>query len=188
MVSHVAPRGRSVALRSRGASATPGNLHRERAPTAGARGDRGPSPREILEGVHRLRLEPTTDPFGLDAVLVYVDGEPLYRDTAYGPPLRAAHLHLRGVLAEGDQMWGDPEVFDDGRVPIAACGCGLPQCDSLLARILVSQDEVVWSDLGQYRDFDGPREGRVPEGPLRFDREDYEAEIERVVAHAGDKP
>lgn len=128
-----------------------------------------------------LRLEATTDPFGLDAVLVSVDGNRLYRKEAYGPPIETARLHLQGVLAVGDNVWGDPEVFDDGRVPIACCGCGLPECDSLLVRVVVTGDEVLWRDLGQYREFDGPRSGVVPDSPLRFDRDDYEAEIERVL-------
>jgi hypothetical protein len=149
--------------------------------TARSFSERGLSKRATLLSVNILHLERTTDPFGLDAVIVHVDGERLYRESVYGPPLEIARLHLQGVLASGDGLWGDTDEFDDGRVPIAACGCGIPGCDALVARIVVEHDRVVWTDIGQYRDWEGQREGRVPVGPLVFDRDQYESELDRVI-------
>lgn len=65
---------------------------------------------------------------------------------------------------------------EEGKTPLLACACGDWGCWPLLARITVTEDEVVWDSFGQphrpERDYRGF-------GPFRFARAQYDAAVLR---------
>ena len=81
------------------------------------------------------------------------------------PPLAIHYLARRGAF------------FEEGRrLPVLGCACGIVDCWPLLVRIDVDAEWVVWRDFRHgFRDwsYDGL-------GPFRFDRGEYEAEVDRI--------
>lgn len=86
--------------------------------------------------------------------------------TPFGPPLAHHYLARRGA------------PFESGRLPVLGCACGIVDCWPFLARIVVDEDFVVWEDFSQGRE----AECYAALGPFRFDRGEYEAELERIEA------
>ena len=64
------------------------------------------------------------------------------------------------------------------KVPLLGCTCGEWGCWPLLAKIVVGDDEVIWTDFEQPHRRDRDYSGF---GPFRFRRETYEAAIEAVA-------
>jgi len=88
-------------------------------------------------------------------------GLPIYRS---GPPLANHYLARRG------------ELFEDGRLPVLGCSCGVVHCWPFLARIEANAESVVWRDFRQgFRDWSYDQLG-----PFRFERGEYEAEVDRI--------
>jgi hypothetical protein len=115
-----------------------------------------------------------------DEALAFADGE-----DCVNPPVRVARSHLLGQLAD-DISWGDAWLFDDGRVPLVACACYEPGCESIVVRITLTADEVIWTDVVQRQppNSSGRKQDRAPLGTFRFDRSEYEQEIARVLGSA----
>ncbi len=81
-----------------------------------------------------------------------------------GPPLANHYLARRG------------ELFEHGRLAVLGCSCGIVDCWPLLARIEVREEWVVWRDFRHgFRDWSYDRLG-----PFRFERGEYEAEVDRI--------
>ncbi len=88
-------------------------------------------------------------------------GLPVHR---YGPSLLNHYLARRGA------------PFEEGRLPVLGCACGIVDCWPLLVRIESSAESVVWRDFRQgFRDWPY---GKL--GPFRFERGEYEAEVDRI--------
>lgn len=120
-----------------------------------------------------------------DVVHVVIDGVDLVDRLRAIEAIPAEHDEARAGDYDGllPEDWLDlPDLFDDGRVAILACSCGEIPCWSLRARIIVSPDTVTWCD------FENPvaREWRYYElGELVFERAQYDAAVEGVVAARG---
>ena len=120
---------------------------------------------------------------------IYVNGRRLYElarsaasepDPEWVAPPPAVVLPPSQQLLGGEDVWEDPRgsYFEEGRVAVGACGCSFPGCDSLLVKIEVSDDEVVWHD---FRRHNRPSVTYVGLGPFRFDRVAYEAALHAAV-------
>jgi hypothetical protein len=97
-------------------------------------------------------------------------------DEDWLPPPPEVVLPPSRQLLGGPETWEDPNEpwFGDGRVAVGACGCSYPGCDSLLVKIDVSDDDVVWHD---FRRHNRPSVTYADRGPFRFNRSDYEAAV-----------
>ncbi len=62
---------------------------------------------------------------------------------------------------------------------MGACGCSFPGCDSLLVKIDLSDDGVVWHD---FRRHNRPSVNYDGLGPFRFDRQEYEIALRAAAA------
>lgn len=131
-------------------------------------------------------------PFWPRSAVIYVNGRRLYdlaREAASEPdqewvaPPPGVVLPPSRHLLGGDDVWEDPResLFAEGRVAVGACGCSFPGCDSLLVKIDVSDDEVVWHD---FRRHNRPAVTYAGLGPFRFERQVYEAALRAAAAKA----
>jgi hypothetical protein len=87
-------------------------------------------------------------------------------------------LGLHEVAAPSKHWLGlprDPELVVGGRLAVLTCNCGAFGCGGTAARIEVTDDTVTWSD---FVDSFGHREAV---GTFRFDRAQYEREIEKLA-------
>jgi hypothetical protein len=124
--------------------------------------------------------------------VIYVNGRRLY-DLACGAasepdpewiaPPPAVVLPPSQQLLGGEDVWEDPRAsfFEEGRVAVGACGCSFPGCDSLLVKIDVGDDEVVWHG---FRRHNRPSVTYVGLGPFRFSRQAYEAALRAASSEA----
>ncbi|MET9264563.1 hypothetical protein [Amycolatopsis sp. NPDC004079] len=75
--------------------------------------------------------------------------------------------HFHGLAAE------------EGKSLLLACSCGSEGCWPLLARITVTEDDVVWDSFGQPR---RPERDYRGFGPFRFARAQYDAAVLRFAS------
>jgi len=124
------------------------------------------------------------------SAVIYVNGRRLYDlaraassdpDEEWVAPPPGVVLPPSRQLLGGEDVWEDPResFFEDGRVAVGACGCSFPGCDSLLVRIEVNDDEVLWHD---FRRHNRPSMRYTGLGPFRFDRTVYEAALRTAAA------
>ena len=120
---------------------------------------------------------------GTPTVQVEVDGDDLFsaieragRSTGPHPAVDVAPgLSPQSVIPPSMHWLGAPDPSEGGLALIYDCECGEWECGGVLARITVTDDEVVWSD------FRGPRGGREYRvGLLRFDRQQYERALRQL--------
>jgi hypothetical protein len=94
---------------------------------------------------------------------VFIDGRPLTdivsaTEVAFGDPAAGGDgyywLPARYVLPPSRHLWGEPfqacgwPVRD---VALLGCRCGIPDCWSFTARVVVGQGRVGWLGFRQYR-------------------------------------
>ncbi|MCA1696973.1 MAG: hypothetical protein LC749_20895 [Actinobacteria bacterium] len=114
------------------------------------------------------------------SAVILVNGSRLYdlaHDAASEPepewvaPPPAVVLPPSRHLLGGPDVWEDAKetYFEEGRVAVGACGCSFPGCDSLLVKIDLSDDGVVWHD---FRRHNRPSVNYDGLGPFRFDRQE----------------
>lgn len=124
---------------------------------------------QICVGPHVDEVEFTVDGVDLRDALALRRGE-------WVRPPRSVVAPPSDHLLGGADRWESPEdpFFEDGRVAIAACGCGQPGCAAVLVRVTVEDDEVIWSDFGVYRD------GRIIDKVFHFNPRQYRATLDRL--------
>lgn len=151
----------------------------------------------------QLEIEDVVDPVGIRTrtVAILINGRDLrdlvrevelpYR-TAQGSPQyagRYAGLEAGYVLPPSRHFLGEPArqyrfvARDDAKTAVLQCICLEPGCWPLVAKIAVTEDEVVWSDFEQPHRGPDSRAGHWRYdalGPFAFSRPDYEAEILRL--------
>jgi hypothetical protein len=127
------------------------------------------------------------------SAVIYINGRRLYdlsREAASEPeeewvaPPPTVVLPPSQQLLGGADVWEDANEpwFEEGRVAVGACGCSFPGCDSLLVKIDVTDEEVVWHD---FRRHNRPSVSYESLGPFRFDRQQYEAALREAAADVG---
>jgi len=122
-------------------------------------------------------------------VVPMVDGEPLTarihrferatgmetRDISYGGLIPASY---RFGSASVHYFAGSESVVADGKSPVLGCECGEWGCWPLLARVVVDQDAVTWTDFEQPHRRDRDYSGF---GPFVFDRRAYEEAVAAIA-------
>jgi hypothetical protein len=109
-------------------------------------------------------VEPVVDGISVVDLFRHVDGR------------RASYASLRDIQASL-RSWTPTEEERDIRV--LGCGCGDPDCSSVLARLVADAETVVWSTFWASSPPSDRPEGRdYPAiGPFRFDRRAYETAL-----------
>lgn len=129
-----------------------------------------------MRGSTEIALTPPADggEFTVDDVNL-LEALALRSDAWVRPPRSVVSLPFDHLLG-GPDGWDSPEdqSVDDGRVAIAACGCGEVGCAALVVRVTVKDDEVIWSDFGVRRD------ERILGRVFRFNPGQYCATLDRV--------
>lgn len=125
--------------------------------------------------IHRGHGDPSVDEveFTVDDVSLL---EALALQSEWVRPPRSVVSPPSDHLLGGPDRWDSPEEesFEDGRVAIAACGCGEVGCAALVVRVTVKDDEVIWSDFGVRRD------ERIIDKVFRFNPRQYRATLDRL--------
>ena len=123
----------------------------------------------ICAGPHVDEVEFLVDDVDLLDVLALRRGE-------WVRPPRSVVSPPSDHLLGGPDRWEGTEdpFFQDGRVAIAACGCGEPGCAAVLVRVTVKDDEIIWSDFGVYRD------KRIIDKVFQFNPRQYLATLDRL--------
>ena len=133
--------------------------------------------RELSELVRPVELPAATEEGSPNIAGAY-GGIPAWRFR--GKPGGTATAHFLG--AHESHMHCGPHE----KTVLLACTCGEPGCWPLMARVVVTNDEVRWHDFEQPH-----RRGRWTYekfGPFRFSRRQYEealAELERQLPNDG---
>jgi hypothetical protein len=109
-------------------------------------------------------VEPVVDGISVLDLFKHIDGG----RTSYAS-LKDIEASLRG--------WTPTE--EERPIRVLGCGCGDPDCSSVLARLAADADTVVWSTFWASSPPSHRPEGRdYPEiGPFRFDRRAYETAL-----------
>ena len=146
--------------------------------------------------MNRLTLEivPNEDPVVPYGVEILIDGCSLAvlakvaerpSATLEGCPEMAGEyfgVSPADVVLPSRHFWGRPACFlydyGDG-TQILGCDCGDPMCWPLICRIVVSPEQIIWSDFRQVR---RPKWDHSNLGPFVFARSQYEAEVEKLSA------
>lgn len=95
-----------------------------------------------------------------------------------GPHDAGAFLPLDAVVAASRHWLGAPQrgLVQLGRAAVLTCTCSDFECGGTSARIEVGDSSVTWSELTD------SRAGPLPPGPFRFDRGQYERELDGLRA------
>jgi hypothetical protein len=122
-------------------------------------------------------------------VIPVVDGEPLTDrihefERATGMETRAVSYgglipaYFRFGPASTHYLAGDDSVAEDAKIPVLGCQCGEWGCWPLLARVILDDDAVTWTDFEQPHRRDRDYSGF---GPFVFDRRAYEEAVAEIA-------
>jgi hypothetical protein len=141
--------------------------------------------------VNVLELRPCVQSVGyvsVGYVDIFIDGRLLVdavREIEIGYDREIAGLYMGlpfdVVMPPSRHLLGEPAAWygDDGRSALLVCDCSEPDCWSLQTSIEVGADEIRWASITQPH---RPPWRYDQLGPLRFQREQYEAELRRLGA------
>ncbi|MEH3033141.1 MAG: hypothetical protein PGN07_03645 [Aeromicrobium erythreum] len=73
-------------------------------------------------------------------------------------------------------------AFEDGRVVLVECPCRDLDCGALSTEVVLHPDHVDWRDIGCQVTYEPFASSDVPVRTLRFDRRQYTALIDRLLA------